>query len=95
MVRRALVLPALRVVLQRCSPALPPTHTPVTPRPCAAAAPQVFGNSPDETAYARIMLNREPAAEGMLMLQPTLYSFSFAGPPEPVLLDVTSIAPDR
>ena len=55
----------------------------------------MFGNSPDETAYARIMLNREPAAEGMLMLQPTLYSFSLAGPPEPVLLDVTSIAPDR
>lgn len=31
----------------------------------------------------------------MLMLQPTLYSFSFSAPPEPVLLDVSSIAPDR
>lgn len=53
----------------------------------------MFGNSPDETAYCRLMLNRETTPEAMLMLQPTLYSFSFAGPPEPVLLDVSSIAP--
>ncbi|GAB4820058.1 hypothetical protein N2152v2_007104 [Parachlorella kessleri] len=56
---------------------------------------QVFGNSPDETAYCRLMLNREATPEAMLMLQPTLYSYSFTGPPEPVLLDVSSIAPDR
>jgi protein transport protein SEC23 len=31
----------------------------------------------------------------MLMIQPTLYAFGFSGPPEPVLLDVSSIAPDR
>lgn len=31
----------------------------------------------------------------MLMLQPTLYAFGFNGPPEPVLLDVSSIAADR
>lgn len=29
----------------------------------------------------------------LCMLQPTLYSYSFTGPPEPVLLDVSSIAP--
>lgn len=57
---------------------------------------QVFGNSPDETAYAQMLLNRESASEGMLMLQPTLFAYSFASPtPEPVLLDVTSISPDR
>ena len=41
--------------------------------------PQVFGNSPDETAYARIMLNREAVGDAMLMLQPTLYAFTFNG----------------
>jgi protein transport protein SEC23 len=56
---------------------------------------QVFGHSPDETAFARIQLNRELTGDSMLMIQPTLYSFSFNGPPEPVLLDVSSIAPDR
>ena len=57
---------------------------------------QVFGNSPDETAYARMLLNRETVSEGMLMLQPTLYAYSFNSPgPEPVLLDVSSITPDR
>ena len=55
----------------------------------------MFGNSPDETAYARIMLNREAAGDAMLMLQPTLYAFAFNAAPEPVLLDVSSIAPDR
>lgn len=56
---------------------------------------QVFGNSPDETAYARIMLNREATGDAMLMIQPTLHAFTFGGAPEPVLLDVSSIAPDR
>lgn len=57
---------------------------------------QVFGNSPDETAYSRMLLNRETVPEGMLMLQPTLYAYSFnSAAPEPVLLDVTSITPDR
>jgi len=29
------------------------------------------------------------------MIQPILYAYSFSGPPEPVLLDSTSITPDR
>ena len=29
------------------------------------------------------------------MIQPILYSYSFNGPPEPVLLDTSSIQPDR
>jgi protein transport protein SEC23 len=57
---------------------------------------QVFGNSPDETAYAQMALNREAAGEAMLMLQPTLVAYALGAPgPEPVLLDVTSVAPDR
>lgn len=57
---------------------------------------QVFGNSPDETAYSRMLLNRETVPEAMLMLQPTLYAYSFNSQgPEPVLLDVSSITPDR
>eukprot|EP00884_Botryococcus_braunii_P021827 jgi/Botrbrau1/8328/Bobra.0081s0017.1 len=56
---------------------------------------QVFGNSPDETAYCRLYLNKEPVAEAMLMIQPTLMSYGFTGEVEPVLLDVSSILPDR
>ena len=29
------------------------------------------------------------------MIQPILYSYSFNGPPEPVLLDTSSLLPDR
>lgn len=36
---------------------------------------QVFGNSPDETAYCRLYLNKESVAEAMLMIQPTLMSY--------------------
>jgi len=56
---------------------------------------QVFGNSPDETAYNRMILMRENTTNSLIMIQPTLLAYSFSGPPVPVLLDVTSIAPDR
>jgi protein transport protein SEC23 len=57
---------------------------------------QVFGQSPDETAYSRMLLNREVVSEATLMLQPLLYAYSFnSQAPEPVLLDVTSVTPDR
>ena len=57
---------------------------------------QVFGQSPDETAYQRMLLNREVVSEATLMLQPALYAYSFnSQAPEPVLLDVTSVGPDR
>ena len=56
-----------------------------------AASPQVFGNSPDETAYCRLYLNRETVADAMTMIQPQLLSYGMALPPEPVLLDVSSI----
>ncbi|KAL6661650.1 hypothetical protein ACP70R_001034 [Stipagrostis hirtigluma subsp. patula] len=56
---------------------------------------QVFNNSPDETAYFRMMLNRENVANSVVMIQPSLISYSLQSGPEPVLLDVTAIAADR
>lgn len=54
----------------------------------------VFNSSPDETAYFRLMLNREGIIGSLIMIQPTLFQYSFEGPPVPVLLDVRSISPD-
>ncbi|KAM3684934.1 hypothetical protein ACB094_11G082000 [Castanea mollissima] len=56
---------------------------------------QVFNNSPDETAYFRMILNRENVANSVVMIQPSLISFSFHSGPEPALLDVAAIAADR
>ncbi|CAI4223399.1 unnamed protein product [Auanema sp. JU1783] len=56
---------------------------------------QVFNNSPDETAYYRHILFSENVLESTTMIQPVLFSYSFNGPPEPVLLDTSSILPDR
>lgn len=38
---------------------------------------------------------REDLTNSLIMVQPILYSYSFDGPPEPVLLDTSSIQPDR
>ncbi|KAF8401803.1 hypothetical protein HHK36_012749 [Tetracentron sinense] len=54
----------------------------------------VFNSSPDETAFFRLMLNREGVVGSLIMIQPTLFQYSFDGPPVPVLLDVSSISPD-
>lgn len=56
---------------------------------------QFFNNSPDETAYYRHCLNREDLSQSLVMIQPLLYAYSFTGTPEPVLLDTSSIQPDR
>lgn len=56
---------------------------------------QVFNNSPDETAYYRHCLTKEDLTQSLIMIQPILYSYSFNGPPEPVLLDTSSLQPDR
>ncbi|CAN8283813.1 unnamed protein product [Cochlearia groenlandica] len=56
---------------------------------------QVFNNSPDETAYYRMILNRENVSNSIVMIQPSLVSFSLQSPPEPTLLDVMSIVADR
>ncbi|KAK1316633.1 hypothetical protein QJS10_CPA05g00812 [Acorus calamus] len=56
---------------------------------------QVFNNSPDETAYFRMLLNRENVTNSLVMIQPSLLSYSFNSPPVPTLLDVASIQVDR
>jgi len=55
----------------------------------------VFGSSPDETAFFRIYLLTEGVTNNTLMIQPSLLAYSFQHPPGPVLLDVSSISPDR
>ena len=45
--------------------------------------------------FRRHMLNREDLTQSLIMVQPLLYSYSFNGPPEPVLLDTSSIQADR
>ncbi|XP_057489044.1 protein transport protein SEC23 G-like [Actinidia eriantha] len=54
----------------------------------------VFNSSPDETAFFRLMLNRDGVVGSLIMIQPTLFQYSFDGPPIPVLLDICSISPD-
>lgn len=56
---------------------------------------QVFNNSPDETAYFRMLLNRESVTNSVVMFQPSLLAYSFNSPPTPALLDVASISADR
>lgn len=55
----------------------------------------MFNNSPDETAYFRMILNRENVANSVVMVQPSLISYSFHSGPEPALLDVAAIAADK
>ncbi|CAB4375687.1 protein transporter SEC23 [Rhizophagus irregularis] len=55
---------------------------------------QVFNNSPDETAFYRHVLNHEDVNNSLIMIQPTLMSYGFVQPPQPVLLDSISIKPD-
>uniref|UniRef100_A0A1J3FWX9 Protein transport protein SEC23 n=1 Tax=Noccaea caerulescens TaxID=107243 RepID=A0A1J3FWX9_NOCCA len=54
----------------------------------------VFNNSPDETGFFRLMLNREGVVNSIIMIQPTLLRYSFDGPPIPVLLDIRSVTAD-
>lgn len=55
----------------------------------------MFGNSPDETAFYRLTLNRLTVPDAMVAIQPSLMAYSLEGPPQPVLLDVASIQADR
>ncbi|XP_005989219.1 protein transport protein Sec23A [Latimeria chalumnae] len=56
---------------------------------------QVFNNSPDESSYYRHHFMRQDLTQSLIMIQPILYAYSFNGPPEPVLLDSSSILADR
>jgi hypothetical protein len=55
----------------------------------------VFNSSPDETAFFRSILLRENVTNSLIMIQPTLMAYSLEGPAEPVILDVSSCAPNR
>jgi|UPI000581A23C protein transport protein SEC23 len=55
---------------------------------------QLFNSSPDEAAYYRYILSRENTTNSLVMLQPTLLSYSFNGPPEAALLDSESVRAD-
>ncbi|XP_010269071.1 PREDICTED: protein transport protein SEC23-like [Nelumbo nucifera] len=56
---------------------------------------QVFNNSPDETAYFRMLLNRENILNSVVMIQPSLIAYSFHSLPKPALLDVASISSEQ
>lgn len=57
---------------------------------------QVFNNSPDETAFYRHVLNHEDVSNSLIMIQPTLDSYTFdQDSAQPVLLDSTSIQPQH
>jgi protein transport protein SEC23 len=55
---------------------------------------QLFNSSPDEAAYYRYILIRENTTNSLVMIQPTLLSYSFNGPPQAALLDAESVRPD-
>eukprot|EP00668_Euglena_longa_P015385 GGOE01019460.1.p1 GENE.GGOE01019460.1~~GGOE01019460.1.p1 ORF type:complete len:757 (+),score=202.90 GGOE01019460.1:195-2273(+) len=56
---------------------------------------QIFNSSPDETTFFRATLIRENCSNSIIMIQPTLHSYSFTGPPQAVLLDSNSVLPDN
>lgn len=56
---------------------------------------QIFNSSPDETTFYRHCFLTEDCYNSLIMIQPTLTSYEIGKEPEPVLLDSTSIKPDR
>lgn len=56
---------------------------------------QVFNNSPDETSFYRHALFLEDTLNSLVMIQPTLLAYSFSEPTHAVLLDTSSIDPQR
>ena len=55
---------------------------------------QLFNSSPDEAAYYRYILIRENTTNSLVMIQPSLLSYTLHSPPQPALLDAVSIKPD-
>ena len=55
---------------------------------------QLFNSSPDEAAYYRMVLVRENAQNSLVMIQPTLTSYTFQAPPTPAMLDASSVRAD-
>lgn len=56
---------------------------------------QVFNASPDETAHLRMLLLKSPCSDSIIMIHPTLHSYTMNAPPQPVALDTSSIQPDN
>ena len=56
---------------------------------------QVFNNTPDETVFYRVALLREPVSAAIVMIQPTLFTYGFQGPPKPMLLDASALKHDH
>lgn len=52
---------------------------------------QVFNNSPDETVFFRYCLLRETVSNCLIMIQPTLDSYTLDNDPEPVILSAHSV----
>jgi protein transport protein SEC23 len=55
---------------------------------------QTFNSAPDEATYARMVFTREDVTNALVMIQPSLISYAFNAPPQPVLLDALSVRPD-
>eukprot|EP00672_Neobodo_designis_P024533 CAMPEP_0174834324 /NCGR_PEP_ID=MMETSP1114-20130205/4759_1 /TAXON_ID=312471 /ORGANISM="Neobodo designis, Strain CCAP 1951/1" /LENGTH=751 /DNA_ID=CAMNT_0016068231 /DNA_START=58 /DNA_END=2313 /DNA_ORIENTATION=- len=55
----------------------------------------VFNNSPDETAVNRILLLKTNANDSIVMIHPTLFSYTMTEPVRPVPLDSSSCTPDN
>jgi len=55
---------------------------------------QLFNSSPDEASYYRMVLVRENTQNSLVMIQPTLTSYTFQAPPTPAMLDASSVRAD-
>jgi protein transport protein SEC23 len=55
---------------------------------------QIFNSSPDETAFYRMVLNREMVRNSITMIQPKLKAYSLYGTPKSVALEMSSIKDD-
>lgn len=56
---------------------------------------QIYNTSPDESAFYRAVLCRENVTNSLIMIQPTLMAYSLDGPAQPVMLDMSSLAPTK
>lgn len=56
---------------------------------------QIFNSSPDETSFYRHCFLTEDCINSLIMIQPTLTAYELEKDPEPVLLDSTSLKPNR
>lgn len=56
---------------------------------------QIFNSSPDETSFYRHCFLTEDCINTLIMIQPTLTAYELEKEPESVLLDSTSIKPNR